>query len=291
MVTILVIICSVLYLLDAFTPPIRVDANGDGVKDTIVSNTLFEWMTLRSADVFSADILKAPWNVYQLMSYGFAHASMASSQRAIFHILGNMFVLWMLGRMVEDRMGRYEFLYFYLIAIVFSGVFWGILNLGGLGGVVGASGAVTAVVILFALYFPHQKVYLFGVLEIPGWVVGVLVIGQDFIVALTNSGDRVAWEAHLGGALFAAAYFYSGMRIESFFPLAALSRLFSKQPRLRVHDPDDDEETVDEGFVKDEKLADEILEKLHREGESSLTRKERKILERFSKRVRKKNQN
>ena len=91
MVTILVVICVVLYLLDAFTPPIRAMIEG---KEKIVSNSLFEWMALKSKEVFSSEILSAPWNLYQLVTYGFAHASMATD-RSVFHILGNMFVrIW-----------------------------------------------------------------------------------------------------------------------------------------------------------------------------------------------------
>ena len=150
MVTILVMICSALYLLDAFTPPIRpVDESGN--QGPVVSNALFDWMALKSNDVFSTEVLRAPWNLYQLVSYGFAHASM-STPRSVFHILFNMLVLWMLGRMVEDRMGRHEFLCFYLLAIIFSALFWGIFHIRDPAVVIGASGAVTGVVILFAFY-------------------------------------------------------------------------------------------------------------------------------------------
>ena len=287
MVTILVIVCSVLYLVDAFTPPIKAVVGG---RKVVVSNALFDWMALRSEDVFSSEILKAPWNVYQLLTYGFAHASM-STQRSVFHILFNMFVLWMLGRMVEDRMGRYEFLYFYLAAIVFCGLFWGLFHIRNPAVVIGASGAVTGVVLLFAFFFPYEKVYLFGILEIPGWLVGVLVVGQDFLLAITSGSDRVAYEAHLGGAAFAAIYFYSKFRFDRWIPSQLIAGLFRRNPQLRVHDPGSDEpNSVDESFEKDEKLADEVLEKLHREGEASLTRRERKILARYSKRVRERNQ-
>lgn len=297
MVTILVIICVALYVVDAFTPPIPLAVpgeNGEGAKKKIVSNTLFEYMALDARDVFSAELLSAPWNVYQLLTHGFAHASM-TTERSIFHIFGNMLVLWMLGRVVEDRYGRYEFLYFFLFAVVFSGAAWGLLHMTGGGKVVGASGGVTAVVVLFAFTFPDSRVRLFGVWEIPGWLVGVLVVGQDFLFALMRTEDRVAYEAHLAGAAFGAAYFYLKFRFDRFLPTTFWGKIFGKRkPKLRVHDPDGEEyeveeEVVDKNYERDEKLADEILEKLHKEGEASLTRKERKILERFSKRVRKKN--
>lgn len=281
MVTILVVICVVLYFADAFTPIVKNSEDGP-----VISNRFFDLLALKADQVFSSNLLDAPWNVYQVLTYGFAHMSM-STPRSIFHIFGNMLVLWMLGRMVEDKYGRYEFLYLFLAGIIFSGIVWGLINLGSQASMVGASGSVTAVVVLFALTFPHQKVYLFGVLEIPGWVVGVLVVGQDFILALINPGDRVAYEAHLGGAAFGAMYYYSGMRFEKFVPTSLLSKLFGRQPKLRVHNPDDDQ-AVDPNYQRDAELADEILEKVHREGEDSLTRKERKILNRYSKRVRKK---
>ena len=294
MVTLLVIVCVVLYLLDAFTGPVREEVVRDGSRVTVtVSNQLFDFFALKSQDVFSSRILQAPWNVYQLLSYGFAHMSM-STDRSIFHIFGNMLVLWMLGRMVEDRYGRMEFLWFYLAAIVFSGIVWGIFNLGTHSAVVGASGAVTAVVVLFALTFPNHKVYLFGVLEMPGWLLGVLIVAQDFIMALLNTGDRVAYEAHLGGAAFGAAYFYLSLRIENYLPSSWATKMLGRRgPSLKVHHPDEGQEfptedPMDPNYERDAELADRILDKVHTEGEASLTRKERKILQRFSKRVRKK---
>lgn len=276
-VTIIVIICVVLYLIDAFTPPIRFAGQ-------IVSNQFFDILALKSEDVFSSKILSEPWNMYQLISYGFAHASM-STQRSLWHIFGNMLALWMLGRFVEDRLGRMEFLVFYLAAILFSALVWGVFHINQPGTIIGASGGVVAVVILFAFMFPNVKVYLFGVLEIPGWVVGLLVVGQDLLLALNPENTRVAYQAHLGGAAFGAMYHLSGFRFLQFRPVIWISSLFSRRPRLRVHSGDDPQDDL----AKETEMADRILEKVHREGESSLTRKERKFLQRYSKKVRDRN--
>ncbi|MEC9094298.1 MAG: rhomboid family intramembrane serine protease [Planctomycetota bacterium] len=290
MVTILVVTCVALYLVDSFTPPIQVVVNNNGTPQRItISNQFFEYFSLKSQDVFSSNLLTAPWNLYQLVSYGFAHMSM-STERSLFHIFGNMLVLWMLGRMVEDRYGRTEFLYFFLAGIVFSGLVWGLFHLGGNASVIGASGAVTAVVVVFALAFPHHQVYLFGILPMPAWVVGVLVVGQDFLLAIMgNAGDRVAYEAHLGGAAFGAAYYYFGFRFENFLPTTLFSSMFTRKPGLRVHDPGDSNANS-EGDQREAALADKILEKVHREGEQSLTSKERRILRRYGKRLQQKRQ-
>lgn len=306
MVTIIVIVCAALYLIDSFTPPVyrslARDPNAKAVFDNLpadkaedflamrgsAGNQLFDLMALKVQDVFSSKIFSAPWNIYQLLTYGFAHASLSTGN--VLHIVFNMLVLWQIGRIVEDQIGRNEFLYFYLAAIIFSGIVFGLLNVAGEQNktIVGASGGVAAVVVLLAFILPNLKLFLFGVYPLKAWIIGVLMVGIDFVNALMNSSDRVAYEAHIGGAIFAALYFYSKIRFTEFMPTKHVAGLFKSKPKLRVHDPDSDEDEVDENYKRDAKLADEILDKLHREGEESLTRKERKTLERFSKRVRKK---
>ncbi len=306
MVTIIVIVCAVLYLIDSFTPPVYKslarDPDAKAVFDQLpadkaedflsmrgsAGNQLFDFMALKVQDVFSSKIFSAPWNIYQLLTYGFAHASLSSGN--VLHIVFNMLILWQIGRIVEDQIGRNEFLYFYLASIVFSGIVFGLLNITAEQNkaIVGASGGVAAVVVLLAFTLPYLKLSLFGVFELEAWKIGAFMVGIDFLNALMNSQDRVAYEAHIGGAIFAALYFYSKIRFTEFMPTKHFAGLFKSKPKLRVHDPDSDEDEVDEHYERDAKLADEVLDKLHREGEESLTRKERKILERFSKRVRKK---
>ncbi len=60
--------------------------------------------------------------------------------------------------------------------------------------------------------------------------------------------------------------------------------MFKRKPKLRVH-REEDEESVP---TRDEAEADRLLEKIHRQGQSSLTAKEQKFLENYSRRVREK---
>ena len=62
----------------------------------------------------------------------------------------------------------------------------------------GASGGVTAVFILFVLYYPRQTVYFLGLLAMPAWVIGAIVIGLDLLKARTGKAGNVAWQAALG---------------------------------------------------------------------------------------------
>jgi len=112
-----------------------------------------------------------------------------------------MVVLFFLGRPLEDRLGRDEFLKMYLIAIVLSGIGYCLFNQlvsGTNRPVIGASGGVSAVTALFICLYPKQQLLLFGVLPIPAWLLAVLIIGGD-LRSLFDPNSMVAAEAHFVG--------------------------------------------------------------------------------------------
>ncbi len=256
-----------------------------------------------SANVYS---LVYPWLWWQLLTCGFAH-----SPHDFWHILGNMVGLWFLGREVERKLGSWEFLRFYLLAIVIGSVFHNLLYIAfeqqpwpdpyvfGAAGVLGASGAVTATIMLFVFYFPRVKVLLFFALPVPAWLVGVFVVGQDALGAATQAqaapgeASRVAFHVHLIGAAFAFAYFYFrwnfGRMIPSSFGDAAarLRKSLRRKPKLRVH-TGDDEPVAETRYEQQDEEADRVLGKLNREGMESLTDKERRTLEEYSRRMQQK---
>ncbi|MHB8971094.1 MAG: rhomboid family intramembrane serine protease [Pirellulaceae bacterium] len=272
-VTNLIIVTAAIALLDLFTPG-------------------SQWLSGLLA--LKADLYRRPWEVWNLLSYGFAHAPIAQ-KGGIWHVGMNMFMLWMFGRVIEKRLGRLEFLWFYLAAIVFSGLTWLGLENAWLvahgreavasvpAQVVGASGGVTAVFLLFVLYYPRETLYVWGLFAVPAWILGAVVIGLDLLNALTGQSGNVAWQAHIGGAAFAFLYLRNGWNFSRHLP--SPDRWRWKWPaagaRLKLHHPDADPNVLDEE-------ADRILEKLHREGERSLSGRERRILEKYSRRMREK---
>jgi membrane associated rhomboid family serine protease len=251
---------------------------------------LTDWMSVRP------DTLLKPWLWWQFVSYGFAHSPIY-----IGHIFWNMFGLFIFGREVEGIYGRKEFLKFYLVAIFLGGLLWALKEYGlfrpdagiSRASLIGASGAITAVILLFVLHFPKRTILLMFVLPVPAWVVGVMMIfGNLFSVALPDveGNTRVAYDVHLVGAAFAICYFKFGWRIGRVIPdfnlMAPLSwagSLLKSRPKLRVHDPDSSDKYRD----LDEQ-ADRLLDKVHREGEASLTSRERRVLEEYSRRMRQK---
>lgn len=233
----------------------------------------------------ASDLLK-PWLWWRFLTYGFCHQSMG-------HIFGNMLGLFFLGPPVEQRYGQREFLRLYLVLIVVSGVGWAAAQFlpggYGMGGVVGASGAVTGVVVLFALNYPRQTVLLMMILPIPAWLLGVLVVASDVWGSMSHAG-QIAYQAHLAGTAMAFFYWQGGWNFTRLTDKFTSGKLFQRRPRLRVHRPDDDapEERPDKKEVARAAEMDRILAKLHREGEESLTRKERRTLQNESRRLREK---
>jgi hypothetical protein len=99
-------------------------------------------------------------------------------------------------------------------------------------------------------------------------------------MARPNSG--VAFTAHLGGALFGFLYYQWGWRFERWLPSGSLAKRFRAKPKLRVIDPDQIDST--------DSRVDEILKKIQEQGQDSLTRGERRILEQASREYQKRRQ-
>ncbi len=229
----------------------------------------------------SAETLTNPLTWYQFLTYGFIHSPINGQ-----HLIWNMVGLWFFGRPVENRLGRREFLTFYLVTIVAGGVITCVRAylMEESAPVIGASGATTAVFLLFAMYFPQAEVLLMFFLPVRAWVLGLVMVFMNF-AGLLAANSTTAFDVHLVGVAMAIGYFFGHWnftRLTQRFIPGRIPNPLSRRPKLRVLHPEKD--------AKDEKLAkeaDRILEKLHREGIDSLTAKERKTLERYSKRVRK----
>ena len=262
MVIKLIIINVVILFLDLFFPIVE----GQGEKVHLLNH----WMAIKTDSL---------WQIWTFISYGFAHSGI-DSKTSIWHIAGNMLALFFLGRAVEQRLGGQEFLKFYLFGILVGGIAFVVSQLiqGQTGACVGASAAVSAVVILFCFMYPNVTVLLFFVIPMRAWILGVLFVGMDLMRAF-DPETRVAWESHLAGAAFGAAYFYFRWNF-NWLRIDWLAGMFSRKPSLRVHDPDSK-------FNKLKRDADRILAKINAEGEESLNRGERKILNRYSQELRK----
>lgn len=268
MTTWLIVINAAVFLLDMFTK---------------------NWV-MRMLEAQPESLLK-PYLWWQLITYGFAH-----SHKDIFHIFWNMFGLWVFGQPVEGIYGSKEFLRFYLVSVFLGGLFWtarvclwaassdpSMWNELDGWTLRGASGAVTAVTLLFCIHYPKQTILLMMVLPVPAWFVGAMIIAGDIFGSFAGR-EGIAFDVHLVGAVFAIVYYKFGWNLGRWTPSFSLpTGLFKRKPRLRVRSAVDDDRDVDDQLASQ---ADQLLEKINREGIDSLTDRERRILEQHSRRVR-----
>jgi membrane associated rhomboid family serine protease len=152
---------------------------------------------------------RTPWSVYlTLLTSMFMHGGLA-------HIFGNMLFLWIFGDNVEDALGHWHYLLFYLttgiiasLAHVFTTIaFNGSGSQEALVPSLGASGAISGVLGGYILLFPQRRVtvFMFRMLtQVPAyvaigmWFVFQLVSGLGIFGGGTQVGG-VAYAAHVGG--------------------------------------------------------------------------------------------
>jgi membrane associated rhomboid family serine protease len=227
--------------------------------------------------------------IYQFVTYAFMHGG-------AMHILFNMLFFWMFGREVAQVFGRKRFIAFYLTAAAFSGVAYFLFDLGLIFGryegrlseaspCIGASGVVMAVMMVYALYWPN-RIVLF-MLIIPMRIrtfITIIVIFEALAVLNIFEQGNVANIAHLGGLLWGLIFVRHWPQLESAWARWTARRGPSSGPRGgRVYGPGG-EGPEDTPSTKHAEKLDAILDKIHREGITSLTRRERRFLEKMSKR-------
>ena len=131
-----------------------------------------------------------------ILTYMFVHVS-------FLHLTGNMTFLWVFGDNVEDAMGRWRFLVFYLLCGVAAGLAHVVVLPSSGTPVIGASGAVAGIIAAYLMLHPNVKIWVLAVYRIPlritaAWAVAVWLAVQ-FYYAFFDNADTVAWGAHLAG--------------------------------------------------------------------------------------------
>jgi membrane associated rhomboid family serine protease len=143
---------------------------------------------------------------YRLLSHGFLHANWT-------HLIVNMLVLFIFGPVVEDLFKLHGFggsakfyallfLLFYLLAIILSSL----LSLfkqrnNAWYNSVGASGAVSAVIFSYIFFNPWKKIYIYGILPVPGIILGAVYLIYSQYMSKRNV-DNINHDAHFIGAVF-----------------------------------------------------------------------------------------
>ena len=201
--------------------------------------------------------------IWQIVTYMFFHGS-------VLHILFNMLFLWMMGSEIERLWGSREFLKYYLI----TGGGAGLVNVlvqprSGIP-TIGASGAIFGLIIAFAMAFPDREILLYFLIRIKAKYFAVLVGLLELLALVLMPNAPIARFAHLGGLVVGYVY---------------LRRKRLGQPvRRKIADWHQEASVLAskreaERRARQQAEVDRILDKINKQGMSSLSDGEKKFLE------------
>jgi membrane associated rhomboid family serine protease len=149
--------------------------------------------------------------LWQFVTYMFLHAN-------LFHLLGNMLVLWFFAPRLEYRWGTAAFLRFYFVVGVGAGLFHtAAAYLSGNPGspMLGASGAMYGIMLAYALYWPDDVVLLYFVFPIKIKYLMIFIGVFTFFASISGEvaaagGSNISHVTHLGGLIVAFLYLKAG---------------------------------------------------------------------------------
>jgi len=151
---------------------------------------------------------------WQFFTYMFVHANFE-------HIFFNMLGIFFFGFSVEKAIGSKEFLLLYLLAGIFCGIvsFVSYYISASVGNIMayfytllGASGAIYALLLSYAVIFPRNVIFVFGILPLPAPILIIVYAIIEFLGQFVGSSN-IAHLAHLSGFVFAWFYFIIRMGI------------------------------------------------------------------------------
>lgn len=140
-----------------------------------------------------------------LIGHMFLHASFD-------HLLGNMAILFIVGYLVEEALGKWRYLTFYLLCGIGAAAFDLIFNASRIGPGIGASGAIAGVMAMFVALYGMRKIRFFywvlvyfDFFRAPAIIILPLWMANEIYQYLFNHGSHINYMAHLGGFLTGAA--------------------------------------------------------------------------------------
>jgi membrane associated rhomboid family serine protease len=137
--------------------------------------------------------------IFSFLSFMFLHGGFV-------HIIGNMWSLYVFGDNIEDRLGHFRYLAFYILCGIASGMSHLLFNFHSKVPVIGASGAISGVMGAYFVLFPRAKIltlipiiFIPWLIELPAFIfLGFWFVFQ-FLNAAGSGGAGIAWWAHIGG--------------------------------------------------------------------------------------------
>ena len=228
--------------------------------------------------VYSIDTALEGFQLWRLISFQFLHGG-------FFHLLFNMWALWIFGPFMERAWRSKAFLVFYLLCGVGGALFYtllvflpGLLPDGMVGDhLLGASAGIMGILVGVAVLAPNAQIrLLFPPIPMSMKTFALVFIGLEVFLLLSNSSNAGGSAGHLGGALVGVLLMVPALR-------GLLVRVGSpggrsKAKPVRRARPESKLRPRSELVAAEATEMDRILDKINKEGLQSLTDKEREFL-------------
>ena len=217
---------------------------------------------------YPGEVLARPWTI---LTYMFLHGGFS-------HLFFNMLGLFFFGGRVEHRIGGRDFARLYFLSGVSGALLSMVLAPGS--AIIGASGGVFGVSLAFAMFWPRERIYIWGVVPVEAWLLVAINTGLSIFSGFGGMGSGVAHFAHLGGYLGAWVFltlrtrFSTARRFERKVwgvPPAADRAVRQSYDRLQL----------DGVHALTREEVNRILDKISAQGIGSLTEQERLFLSNF----------
>ena len=190
--------------------------------------------------------------LWQFITYFFLHDN-------FLHIFFNMFMLWLIGKEIEQKFGRNKFLFYYLFCGICGGMLSALLQISSTTPIVGASGAIWGLLAAFWIMFPNRLLLLYGIFPVKVkyllfflCIIDIIGVFNSFYQQYSN----ISHLTHLSGLCIGLILMYFKVSFISF------SLPYDKNIKLDI---------------------DKILDKINYNGWNSLTQKEKDYLNKYSK--------
>lgn len=179
--------------------------NGDllpGFRNPLAGFELIPYEVVTGRNISPAPV--SPW--LTIFTSAFIHGN-------FLHLAGNMLYLWIFGNNIEDVLGHFKFLIFYLASAVVASFAQIMVAPLSTIPMVGASGAIAGVMGAYMVLFPEARIisllffFFVQVIEVPALVVlGLWIIHQIVSLSIMDvSAGGVAYAAHVGGFVAGAS--------------------------------------------------------------------------------------
>ena len=209
---------------------------------------------------------------YTLITYMFAHAG-------LWHLVGNMFILYFVGSIFEDLLGRQKTIYAYLVAgivgaLVYVAVVFNNSSL------VGASGAVMGLLYGLTVLRPNYEFFLYGLIKLKLWWITVAFAVYDLLMVLVSSGQAGGQVCHLAGGLTGVVLVsvWTGKINTQLFPNNKPNDIIEPYKITVNRSPKRASKAKADPAVPTQEDIDRILDKINESGYEKLTKEEKETL-------------